>query len=98
MIMAHIGEVRILIWFESKAILRLPKIVLAPFKYQVLAFVNQPINVDVLHLLDSGIQEQRLAKRIAKAYIGEPSLFQLNKQGHVIERWIEASLRARHSR
>ena len=44
------------------------------------------------------IQQQRLAERIAETDIGEPSLFQLNEQRHMIERRIEASFIARDSR
>ena len=37
MIVAHVGEVRVLIRFESEAILRLPQIALATLENQVLS-------------------------------------------------------------
>ena len=97
MIVAHIGEVEVLTRFDSEAVLRLPQIGLAPFKYQMPVIINQSISIVVLDLFAPRIEEQGFAKRIAKTYISKPSLFQLNKQSHVIERRIETPFIARDS-
>src|SRR5882724_8828370 len=99
MIAAHLAEVIQLVRIKREAILRLPQFRLAALNDEMLFFcVNDPVGVVVLILPASKIEPKRLAKRIAKADISQPSLFQVNEQSHMIERRIKAALIASYSR
>src|SRR6266404_4467507 len=99
MIPAHLAEVIQLVRIKREAILRLPQFRLAALNDDMLFFcVDDPVGLVVLILPASKIEPKRLAKRIAEADVSQPSLFQVNKQSHMIERRIKAALIASYSR
>src|SRR6266404_1350638 len=98
MIAAHVREVGVFVRLEREAILLLPFVNLSPLYNHIPVGINQTISLGALHLLGSVIKQQRLAKRIPEPYVGEPSIFKLNKQGHMIIRRVEASFIASDSR
>src|SRR5262245_34501480 len=95
MVVTHFIEIGQLIRIESESMLWPPRIVDPPLEYQMLAVFHQPMSIAVLYLLASVIQKQRFAKRIAETDVRQPSLLQLHKQRHVIERRIKRAVVSR---
>src|SRR6266436_66492 len=97
MIVAHIGEVRVLVRLERETILGLPFVTLSPLYNHIAVGVHQTISRFALHLLAAIVQQQWFPERISEPDVCEPSIFELYPQRHMIERRVEAAFIASHS-
>jgi len=91
MVAAHLGIIVITVRLQSESILRHPFARFAPAKHSILAVRNDTISVTSLHLFRFFIKQQRLEKRIAKTYVGQPTFFQLHDERHMIKPLAESA-------
>src|SRR6266545_41072 len=73
MVVAHIGVLALRVWLEREAILRSPAVSIALHQGQVIAIAIDAVGATILLLLGGFDKAQRIAKRIAKANIGQPA-------------------------